>query len=383
MALLIRLLLFGLLGASGLGIAAEFNMHEVHSGKLKLNCKMCHVPAAKGSLLVARPDHKPCLVCHGDAFQKKSDPLICAQCHVPGSKELVSKNGRLKDFSHLLHVDKQARLDPKTHARGDCSFCHQSAALPTHDQCATCHAKPGATPHLAADSKPADCRGCHLPERVAATVKLWPNIRFDHGPHAKANCTTCHGSVPQSATLAKLELPGMTACVSCHDNGRSVPAAKRIQNCNVCHTDAVGKIAPATHSANIRPAWHDESFRLRHQDRASAADAKCFACHASVAPEAAPAQRCASCHQAMRPVSHTARWKDDVHGRFAAFDRTSCATCHTADTCTQCHSETPRTHLPLSLFKNGGHARAAMLDQRSCMTCHTFQNTCADCHRRN
>ena len=84
----------------------------------------------------------------------------------------------------------------------------------------------------------------------------------------------------------------------------------------------------------------------------------------------------------MRPVSHTARWKDDVHGRFAAFDRTSCATCHTADTCTQCHSETPRTHLPLSLFKNGGHARAAMFDQRSCMTCHTFQNTCAECHRR-
>ena len=238
MALLIRLLFLAALGAAATR-AADFNMHELHSGKLKLNCKMCHVPAQAGSLLMARPNHKPCMVCHAEAFQSKKNPKICAQCHVEASTELLSKNGRIKDFSHLLHVDRQARLDQKTHARADCSFCHQSAALPTHNQCAPCHSQPGATPHLALDSKPADCRSCHLPERNVAIVKTWPNIRFQHSVHTKANCTTCHGAVPQSATLTKLELPGMTACVSCHDNGRSVPAAKRIANCAVCHIDAV------------------------------------------------------------------------------------------------------------------------------------------------
>jgi len=82
----------------------------------------------------------------------------------------------------------------------------------------------------------------------------------------------------------------------------------------------------------------------------------------------------------MKPVSHTARWKDDIHGKYAALERTTCATCHTADYCSRCHNELPRSHVPLSIFKGGGHAGPAMLDMRACLTCHTFQNTCAECH---
>ena len=53
----------------------------------------------------------------------------------------------------------------------------------------------------------------------------------------------------------------------------------------------------------------------------------------------------------MRPASHTARWRDDIHGRYAALDRVACATCHTADYCSRCHNELPSTHVPLALFK--------------------------------
>jgi len=84
----------------------------------------------------------------------------------------------------------------------------------------------------------------------------------------------------------------------------------------------------------------------------------------------------------MKPVSHTVRWKDDIHGQYTAIDRASCAVCHAADYCVRCHNELPRSHQPLPLFKAGGHARLAMLNQRACMTCHTFQNTCAECHAR-
>ena len=73
----------------------------------------------------------------------------------------------------------------------------------------------------------------------------------------------------------------------------------------------------------------------------------------------------------MKPASHTVRWRDDVHGKFAALDRQKCATCHVADTCVRCHNETPRTHEPLAYFKAGAHARLAMLNERACLTCHT------------
>jgi hypothetical protein len=82
----------------------------------------------------------------------------------------------------------------------------------------------------------------------------------------------------------------------------------------------------------------------------------------------------------MKPVSHTARWKDDLHGKYAALDRTTCATCHQADYCVRCHNELPRSHQPLPVFVGGAHATLALLDTRACLTCHTFQNSCADCH---
>jgi hypothetical protein len=82
----------------------------------------------------------------------------------------------------------------------------------------------------------------------------------------------------------------------------------------------------------------------------------------------------------MRPVNHTSRWKDDLHGKYAGLDRTECATCHTAAYCSDCHNQLPRSHQPLPLFKAGGHALPAQLDMRSCLTCHTFQNTCSECH---
>jgi hypothetical protein len=189
--------------------------------------------------------------------------------------------------------------------------------------------------------------------------------------------------VPASASLATLKLPGMLDCVGCHETSRRLGAQFRMSNCTLCHLDKPSGPLPASHNNNVRPPSHNASFRIQHQDQAAAPDAKCFACHASVTPDAIAGNRCVSCHQVMKPVSHTPRWRDDIHGRYAALDRTVCATCHVADYCSRCHNELPRTHVPLALFKNGAHARLAMLDQRACMTCHTFENTCASCHRRN
>jgi hypothetical protein len=274
-------------------------------------------------------------------------------------------------FSHEKHVDPKARIDPKTGFRSDCTFCHRFdragvlATMPVQQQCDACHLKAGFTPQrLNPPSKPI----------------VYAGITFSHAAHFarkqawKIGCTTCHATDGS--------LPKMVDCIACHDQARNMPATSQMANCRTCHADERSGPLPANHSRNVKPDSHTEMFRRRHEQEAERADAKCFACHENVLPQAQGGNSCAACHQVMRPESHTSRWKDDLHGKYAAIDRLTCATCHQQDYCSRCHNELPRSHVPLPLFKNGAHAIPAMLDQRSCMTCHTFQNTCASCHEK-
>jgi hypothetical protein len=142
----------------------------------------------------------------------------------------------------------------------------------------------------------------------------------------------------------------------------------------------VASAIPTSHTVNVKPDFHTEAFRMQHASEAASPNAKCFVCHQNVTPSVAARVQCDNCHAVMLPKNHTSRWKDDLHGKYAALDRTTCATCHTAAYCSDCHNELPRSHNPLPLFKGGGHAFPARLDTRSCFTCHTFQNTCSECH---
>ena len=272
-------------------------------------------------------------------------------------------------FSHLQHLDPKARIDPQTGFRSDCTFCHRFdpagvlATMPAQQKCDVCHLKPGFTP-------------VHLTPTAAPTQ--YAGIVFSHASHFRRKfswrigCTTCHSTDGS--------LPKMIDCVSCHDQSRRMPPRAQMSNCRTCHADSREGPLPSDHTRNVKPAFHTETFRTHHAGEASVPDAKCFACHQNVTAAAQGTNQCTACHQVMRPASHTARWKDDLHGKYAALDRTACATCHRQDYCSRCHNELPRSHYPLPLFKNGAHAVPAMLDQRACLTCHTYQNTCAYCH---
>lgn len=370
----LRLGLAALLLAGSCGAQTAFPFHTYHVAKLgRLDCNLCHVSVSRGSVELKRPG-----------------PEQCKLCHPAGSVEIpaVKPAGSLLiHFSHQAHVDPKSRVDRATGVRGDCAFCHQSSgevAIPGHTQCAACHAKAGIQPELSPFLRTAGCRGCHNPEALEAggsTARVrYRSIRFSHAAH-KVNCATCHAGMPGSADLGDQPLPTMTACANCHLSSRLVPAAYRIANCAGCHLDTrQPDLLAASFNPNVRPPSHTEAFRLHHEGAASAGDAKCFACHQNVVPSAAAREQCNSCHLIMRPASHTARWKDDIHGKYAALDRQTCATCHTTDYCSRCHNELPNSHLPLPVFKNGGHATLAVLNRRSCFTCHTFQNTCAACH---
>src|SRR4029079_12600672 len=136
-----------------------------------------------------------------------------------------------------------------------------------------------------------------------------------------------------------LTLPKMVDCVQCHDVAKDMPKQFQMSNCQTCHIEPrISSDLPAGHARNVRPAFHNESFRSHHSDEASATGAKCFVCHTNVTPASSAANQCVSCHQVMRPATHTARWKDDEHGKIAALDRATCATCHQAETCKPCQT---------------------------------------------
>jgi hypothetical protein len=357
-------------------IAARAEIHQIHEQKLGvLPCSLCHVPAARGSVMLKRPGHDQCRTCHGAEFQnfRILESGFCSQCHRGTGAELLPfprTRAILSGFSHAHHIDSKARVDQASGVRADCTFCHKPGAevgLPTHAQCAACHSKAETRPRLSASVVNSECRGCHAPGEAQvrnAAIESFRDIRFSHATHLP-DCTTCHRAVLRSDRFADLPMPVMADCVACH----------KTNDCKSCHADRV-------HLPAVRPASHTASFRIHHAAEASAADAKCFACHQNVSPSAKARDQCIECHLVMKPRSHTARWKDDLHGQYSAIDRVSCAACHTADSCARCHNELPHSHVPLPLFKAGGHARLAMLDQRACMTCHTFQNTCAECHVR-
>jgi len=63
----------------------------------------------------------------------------------------------------------------------------------------------------------------------------------------------------------------------------------------------------------------------------------------------------------------------------ANHERSSCAVCHEADFCANCHSRPPPDHT-LSFMTTGGHKQVARLRARSCLTCHQFQSDCSRCH---
>ncbi|HVW83511.1 MAG TPA: cytochrome c3 family protein [Bryobacteraceae bacterium] len=414
------LTLFALLAAPVFAQQSKnFLIHAFHKDQLggTLDCSLCHVASKEGSVTLKRPGHDQCMTCHSDDFNKDLKQAVCAQCHSSfppsGSDDLLpyprykASRALLFEFSHAQHVDKKARIDPKTGFRADCTFCHKFdakgvfASFPSHEQCATCHSKPGMKPQLTAELSAESCRGCHTPEEIenpafTETRRFtgrrdiqgkYVDISFSHIAHFKVknqfdlNCTTCHYAIPTSTSIQNLTLPRMIDCVQCHDSAKAIKAEFRMSNCKTCHSDTVTSLAiPTSHTRNVKPDFHTEAFRLHHEREASEPNAKCFVCHQNVTASAASKNQCVNCHQVMRPVSHTSRWKDDLHGKFAALDRTTCATCHTAAYCSDCHNELPRSHEPLPLFKAGAHAFPAKLDTRSCFTCHTFQNTCAECH---
>ncbi len=402
-------------------------VHQFHIDDVGMDCTDCHAAPDTSEpgdelRLSVRPNHEVCGDCHDDIAEPEDDAPICRTCHVDAKGGLATYPAgqtTLKHFSHAAHVDPQGRMNAQS-VRRDCVFCHTADAtqrIPKragHPQCGACHNGDNAVkPVLEPEADSETCVGCHALEKIdtpltarqhsamspatSQTATSWVTasgvpyrdiVPFPHHRHmqrrdgAAIDCVTCHSAVlDRSALGAHAAVPAMETCATCHDKARWVGQTFLTKQCRVCHEDIPADLRPQLVDPVSQPIVHTEGFRRFHKIPASAPDSKCQYCHDGAVN--AQIDGCAGCHNSMAPRSHLAlRFNETVHGRHAAFDRQTCATCHTSSFCISCHQVPPRSHQPLQAFRAGAHRQIATLNLRSCFVCHQFEPTCAECHER-
>jgi hypothetical protein len=286
-------------------------------------------------------------------------------------------------FEHRAHVDKGI----------NCVECHAGAAsagdtgplhFPTDADCRRCHTKPH-------DDHP--CNGCHGESYVRGGVELArEHLRFEHGKHVAethGDCVRCHVEVTEARPQALL--PTMASCFGCHEHRDQWT----LRDCDGCHVDVAREgTPPADHLV------HDGDFVREHGVRAASARDLCATCHSE--------RSCAVCHGVGTVPTLPSRLAfDDVrlsglhragflarHSEEARVDPGLCTTCHSEQSCIDCHSRqnvapgtTSRSPHPpgwITTGPGGGdHGVQARIDPASCAGCHggAGEQLCVGCHR--
>lgn len=194
---------------------------------------------------------------------------------------------------------QQGQPRPFKHARHErlaCTQCHGTGQqhgavrVRTARDCAACHHDP---------RRGYACAACHDPARlparaVPATMELtvWPEARmrplpFDHAPHARVVCRSCH--------VAPVTLAPDAECRSCHLEHHRPEA-----ECAQCHRESD---PPAhrreSHLTCAGSACHAPMLR----ERLTMSRNLCLVCHTEQR-EHEPGRNCATCHILTRPPVH-------------------------------------------------------------------------------
>ena len=269
-------------------------------------------------------------------------------------------------FPHSDHVEVMGM---------ECEICHPGVAesrsgvddhLPSKHGCAGCHDV----------EDTARCTLCHSsPDQPRSFARITGySPKFNHAVHIEkeVSCAHCHGAVAKSDSSSTEHLPGMQACMGCHDGMQAQ------KDCILCHETAGGKI-PVDH---VSPLWVRQ-----HGDDASLDDGQsCMVCHAR--------NDCQECHQGdnLLPRVHPVGFQFK-HAIEIRTGRSECAACHEQRSfCIECHTE--RNVYPLSHQRGswatslpgrgGRHAVQARINIELCAACHSDEPdsdpVCAACH---
>lgn len=256
--------------------------------------------------------------------------------------------------SHELIGDKEVK-------QTSIKFSHQFHVKDAGVACADCHDK-AATSKLSSDnliSKHENCQSCHEEQ-------------------LKADCTFCHTSGDQTTYKASQIKRELVFSHESHIKDRNI-------QCETCHKD-------------MNPADGSISMPIM---------ATCNTCHNDVKATNA----CETCHtdlSALRPKEHNRTDFVREHKRIARLSDATCASCHTQESCIDCHngSDLQKVDVPgkdlvsaraprLTENDRGQgqrltkvhdlnfrftHGIAAAGKTADCQTCHNQQTFCGTCH---
>jgi hypothetical protein len=245
-------------------------------------------------------------------------------------------------------------------------------------------------------------------------------IKFSHQLHVEGSglqCNDCHTTA--SASKASLDnlLPKKENCQSCHEEQLS-------KDCKFCHTSGDS----TSYKRLLTP---ERELTFSHELHTQGQKVACETCHKNldakkeVVGELVPAMStCTTCHNAvtatnlcetchtnfasLRPVTHNRTDFIHEHKRFARMADASCTSCHSQETCNDCHlgasltkvdksgkdlmsTRTPRliaidrgqgstlskVHDLNFKFTHGVAAKGKLTD---CQTCHREDQFCSTCH---
>lgn len=262
--------------------------------------------------------------------------------------------------------------------------------------------------------------GAMMPEGKGIPASENKQIKFSHAFHVKeANiaCLDCHTNASKSRLAADNLLAMKESCRSCHEDQLS-------GDCTYCHTSADS----SSYSAPKNPA---REINFSHQQHIENQKIACETCHTVLDSADAPlgtlvpamttctschdgtkiASACESCHRnfaSLRPADHNQLDFLHEHKRVARMDDARCGTCHSQETCIDCHSgsdlvkvnvqgrDLVSRHSPRVNANDRGqgmvltkvhdlnfrftHGISVKNKTMECQTCHNETEFCVTCH---
>lgn len=303
----------------------------------------------------------------------------------------------------------------------DCTTCHAGIAeegqsiWPSPNSCAACH---DGTNRRAVRFEPR--------EGPRST-----NLKFEHSVHTFVleQCRLCHVESEEVTDRMQVQRSVVSRCLACHGLEGTHPALPE-EACGLCHTP----LAQATQLSNEsiarfpKPTSHEaQGFALGGHGELAAVPGEapgtltiasscatchvrnqCVTCHVN-APELAPIQALGTDPRVgplpsvlTAPQSHKRTDWQRTHGLEAGRPSSTCASCHTTESCLTCHSGfVPETIRALPSGGSGRgvgaqltrtpptshswdfrdrHGSDASARSKGCETCHV-RETCLTCHR--
>ena len=243
-------------------------------------------------------------------------------------------------------------------------FSHRFHVRDAGVACADCHtAAPTST--LASDTLLAtheNCKTCHEeqlaskctfchtsddPTTYTTTPLPGRNLIFSHQLHVetqKVECETCHTGVDKAEIGVNVAIPVMATCNTCHND------VKASNVCETCHVDM----------AALRPREHNRTdFVREHKRIARVSTATCASCHTQ--------ESCSDCHNGSDLVKVDVPGKDLMSlrsPRLTAIDRGQ-------------ETRLTKVHDLNFKFTHGLAVEGKKLD---CQSCHNQQTFCVTCH---